>query len=252
MPEFECAAAVHPLDPDVTVQVEGSMPPLPAELDAEVETEWQAALLRMERVMRLFNGAVFNAVRITPTRITGHFTEYRRVVAQMARPALFKELRIRSLAACGVLTCRDGVVFGRRQHGAAYQSDLWQLPPAGSVDAACIAADGTVDVRRQVLTELQEELSIPDDCVQVGAPLCIVEHQGSRVSDLGVRLHTDLSAADILCLHKTHGNAEYTELRVVPASELEAFLSRHRGWVVPSAPILLQAAQLVHALSTAV
>src|SRR5271165_6527373 len=208
MPEFEAAAAVHPLDPEVTVRVEGVMPALPSGLDAAVEAEWQAACVRMAPVMRLFNGRVFNAVQITPNLITGHLTEYRRVVAQMARPALFDALQVRSLAVCGLLTCPAGVVFGRRQRGAAYQAELWQLPPAGSADSGCVNPDGTVDLTRQLLTELREEVGLGENDVRVGVPLCVVEHEGSRVSDLGIRLHTDLTAADIVRRHAAAGNTE--------------------------------------------
>lgn len=143
MPQFEDVAAVHALDPSVTVRIEGTMPALPPALDAEVEALWQAACVRMAPLMRLFNGRVFNAERIAPTHITGHLTEYRRVVAQMSRPGLFEVLQVRSLAVCGVLTCPDGVVFGRRHPGAAYQAGLWQLPPAGSADAGCVDTDGS-------------------------------------------------------------------------------------------------------------
>jgi hypothetical protein len=245
MPKFEAAAAVHSLNPPVTVRIDGTMPALSPELEAEVEAEWIAACVRMAPVMRLFNGRVFNAVRITPTRITGHLTEYRRVVAQMARPALFDALQVRSLAVCGLLTCSDGVVFGRRQPGAAYQAELWQLPPAGSVDSGCVRADGTVDLTRQLLTELTEEVGLSEDEVRVGIPLCVVEHEGSRVSDLGIRLHTDLTAAEIVHRHATNGNAEYSPIRVVAQAELGAFLDSQHGRIVPSAPILLHAAGLL-------
>jgi hypothetical protein len=51
----------------------------------------------------LFNGRVFSIDTIAPDRITGHLTEYRRQVAQTEENALFADLGIRSLAACGVL-----------------------------------------------------------------------------------------------------------------------------------------------------
>jgi len=245
MLKFEDAAAVHPLDPGVIVLVDGSMPALAPPLDAAVDAEWQAALMRMAPVMRLFNGRVFNAVDITPTRITGHLTEYRRVVAQMARPSLFDMLQVRSLAVCGLLTCPDGVVFGRRQAGAAYQAGLWQLPPAGSVDAGCVGPDGRVDINQQLLTELEEELGLTADTVTVAEPLCVVEHEGSRVSDLGIRLHTTLAGSAIIERHARAGNAEYQPICVVAIEALSAFLGQADGCMVPSASILLRHAGLL-------
>ena len=84
--------------------------------------------------------ALYSAlIAITPRLISGHLTEYRRVVAQMELPGLFAELGVRSFAVCGVLHCAGGVVVGRRHRAAIYQAGMWQLPPAGSVDAAAMA-----------------------------------------------------------------------------------------------------------------
>src|SRR4051812_3898994 len=102
------------------------MPPLPAALEATVELHWQSAC----RDRKLFNGQVFCVDRIGPEVIEGHWTEYRRAVAQMADPALREKLRVRSLAVCGVLRCRDGVAVGRREAASVYHAGLWQLPPA--------------------------------------------------------------------------------------------------------------------------
>jgi hypothetical protein len=84
----------------------------------------------------MFNGRVFSADVITPRLVTGHLTEYRRVVAQMERPGLFAELQVRSFAVCGVLRCEGGVVVGRRHRAAVSPAGMWQLASAGSVDEA--------------------------------------------------------------------------------------------------------------------
>src|SRR5436305_6066904 len=131
------------------------MPELSPALDATVERHWREAC----RHRALFNGQVFCADRIGPERIEGHWTEYRRAVAQMADPALRRVLRIRSLAVCGVLRCRDGVAVGRREAASVYQAGLWQLPPAGSVDSGA-AEPGGASWQRALVGELQEELGI--------------------------------------------------------------------------------------------
>ncbi len=159
---------VHEVAADVVVRVERAMPELPSAVDQEVERLWQVACQRVAAggAGRLFNGRVFSADAITPHLITGHLTEFRRIVAQMERPVLFAELGVRPLAVCGVLRCADGVVVGRRHRAAIYQAGMWQLPPAGSVDAAAVGADGTADLRRQLLSELREELGLSADMVE--------------------------------------------------------------------------------------
>jgi hypothetical protein len=231
---------VHEVAAGVRFGVVRPMPPLPAALDAEVERLWTAAQHRLAG--RLFNGRVFSADVITPDLVCGHWTEFRRIVAQMDRHDLFPFLGLRSLAVGGVVICPDGVVFGRRPVDAVYQPGEWQLPPAGSVDASAAGPEGSVDVRRQFFSELREELGL--DPGAVGAPrlLCLVEHPGSRVLDLGVAVRTDLSAAALRAAHAARGNGEYGALEIVPVPDLPAFLHRAAGALNGQARELLRRA----------
>jgi hypothetical protein len=228
---------VHEVVADISVRVERSMPDLPVALDCEVERLWQATCKRVAAggAGRLFNGRVFSIDSFAPERLIGHLTEYRRVVAQMEQPALFAELGVRPLAVCGVLRCADGVVVGRRHRGAVYQGGMWQLPPAGSVDARAVGADGAVDLRRQLLSELREEVGLTADMVNEPQPLCIVEHPGSHVSDFGLSLVTTLNAEAVLTAYQAGANGEYEQIRVIARAELPAFLAELGEALVPPA-----------------
>ncbi|MFZ0021057.1 MAG: NUDIX hydrolase [Acetobacteraceae bacterium] len=235
---------VHEVAPDVVVRIERAMPELARAVDQEVERLWQEAFQRVAAggAGQMFNGRVFSADTITPHLISGHLTEYRRVVAQMERPELFAELGVRSFAVCGVLLCAGGVMVGRRHRAAIYQAGMWQLPPAGSVDAAAVSEDGTADLRRQLLRELREELGLLPDAVGEPRPLCVVEHPGSHVSDLGMALATKLSAKAVLAAHRMHGNGEYEQMLVVPEGRLSAFLATvGEGLVPPAREFLIRA-----------
>jgi hypothetical protein len=218
---------VHEVAPEVRFRVVRPMPPLPLALDAEVERLWAAAQRRLSG--RLFNGRVFSCDVITPRLVCGHWTEFRRIVAQMDRHDLFPVLGLRSLAVGGVVMCPDGIVFGRRPVDAVYQPGEWQLPPAGSVDASAAGPEGSVDVRRQFFSELREELGLDPEAVSLPRLLCLVEHPGSRVLDLGVAVRTQLSAAEIRSAHAAHGNGEYGTLEIVTVAELPAFLDNAAG-----------------------
>ena len=135
--------------------------------------------------------------------------------------------------------------FGQRHPAAIYQPGLWQQPPAGSVDPSAVAADGSVDLCAQVLTELTEELGIQPDQVGRPRPLCVVEHPGSHVSDVGLALVTGLTGAEVLAAHRTHANAEYASLRVVPFAELADFVVRAGDRMVPPARVFLARAGLL-------
>jgi hypothetical protein len=237
---------VHELAATVSVRATRAMDPLPPALDRRVETLWQNAARRVEAggVGRLFNGRVFSVDVITPTAIRGHFTEYRRLVAQMEDHALFAELGIGSLSVCGVLSGPDGVAIGRRPAAAIYQPGMWQLPPAGSVDSSALRAERWIDLKAQLLTELCEELGLDPADVGDPTPLCVVEHPGSHVSDLGMAITTRLTASEIKFKHQANGNAEYDPLLVVGLAELPEFLRREGSAVVPPAFEFLRRAGL--------
>lgn len=241
------AFVVHELEPVVRVRVVRPMPALSATLDATVETLWRAAAARVAAggAGTLFNGRVFSADAITPAAITGHITEFRRIVAQMEDPVLFGALGLRPLAVCGVLRCADGVPVGRRHPAAIYQPGMWQLPPAGSVDPGAVDADGRVDLHAQVLTELAEELGIAAGQASVVRPLCVVEHPGSHVSDVGIELATPLTGAQVLDAHRRHGNAEYDPLRFLPFGDIAGFVAGAGDALVPPAREFLRRAGLL-------
>ena len=109
----------HKIVPEVRARLVGELPPLAQALETEIDALWTRAQARTGGM--LFNGGVFSVDAITPKLLSGHLTEFRRVVAQMERPDLYDVLRVRPLAVCGVVCCRDGVVLGRRPADAVYQ-----------------------------------------------------------------------------------------------------------------------------------
>lgn len=241
------AFVIHPIRPDVEVCIARPMPPLRAALEARIESLWVAASARVAAggAGRLFNGQVFSIDSVTPARITGHLTEYRRLVAQVEDHALFAELGIRSLAVSGVLTCAAGVLVGRRPAAAIYQPGMWQLCPAGSVDGGSARPDGSMDYRAQLRTEVQEELGIDPGCLGDITPLCLVEHAGSHVNDLGMSVHTSLGRDEILVAHRSGGNGEYDPLRIVALAELAGFIEWAGDTLVPPAQVFLARAGLL-------
>lgn len=232
---------VFPVHPSLRLRVTRDMPPLSPALDAAVERLWVPARDRLG----LFNGLIFSADRVTPDLVEGHWTEYRREVAQVADPSLRPALGIRNLAVCGILCGPGGVAAGRRDARAAYEAGLWQLPPAGSVDTGA-AEPGGASWQAALLSELAEELGIPPGAVRALHPVCLVEHP-TGVLDLGIRIDTDLDAAAIHRHHAQAPHREYDDLFVAPPAEVPARVAAAGGRLTPSSAIFLRHAPPVAA-----
>ena len=207
----------HDVLETVRVVVAGDMPGLTRGLEQEVERLWQAA--RREHP-QIFNGQVFTADEITPEVIRGHWTEFRRTLAQICRPELYDDLGVHPLAVNGVIRCGEGVLIGRRNSRAVYCAGNWQLAPAGSVDQGAARPDGSIDFERQVLEELQEELGLSPNLIVGLTPLCLVEHPETHVTDFGIEMRTSVSADTLLAAHAASGNQEYEDMRVLPIASI--------------------------------
>ena len=229
---------LHRVEGSVRVVIGSDMPVLDAALEREIGELWRIAQSRVGGGM--FNGRVFCADRIGPCEIVGHWTEFRRLVAQFERPELFGTLQIRSLAVNGVVVGPDGVVFGRRPARAIYQGGLWQLAPAGSVDPSAVSAAGEVDFVRQVDIELQEELGIAFSAIERVEPIGVVEHAVSHVCDLGIALTTSLGSDAIRRAHASGGNGEYPELRVIAKTDARQFVKRAGAGLARQSHMFLQ------------
>ncbi len=230
-------SAFYPVSADLEVRVIREMPLLSPKLSEDVDTVWRSEQQRLSN--RLFNGRVFSADVITPRLVTGHWTEFRRIVAQMRRPELHEELGVRPLAVGGIITSPDGIVFGRRPERSVYQAGEWQLPPAGSVDQSCVKPDGEIDFLAMLFIELAEELGITSQQVFDAHPVGLVEHAESHVLDLGIALSTQLSSGEIFALHAALGNGEYDQLVVIEPRDLPAFIAQPN--VTLQAPLFLHA-----------
>ena len=213
------------------------LPPLPPELERRVAAIWNAALAERPA---LFNGAVFSAERITASLITGRWSEYRRLVAQLREPELFDALGVRAVAVSGLLHGPSGVLLGQRDDTAIYHAGLWQLPPAGSLDRGAARPDGAVDLRAQLLAEAEEELGLPAQLIGDTTPICAVEHLGSHVLDIGLAAEMTLDLPHLLARHSASRDAaEYRRLVLVPVNQLAAHVDALAGQLVPSVPIFV-------------
>lgn len=220
------------LYPDVRLIVNESEPVLTPDVEHRVQTIWDDACASRPR---LFNGRIFCMETITPERIEGYWTEYRRALAQMADPTIFGDTPLHQLAVCGLLRCADGIVLGRRTPSSLYLGGFWQSPPAGTVE---MREDGlSLSLTEQILAEAEEELGLTQHDVSVGSPRLAVTHSRTAIVDIGIPLMTTLSFTAVREKWLSRANKEYDQLAVISDDQIGNW--RLRNDVVPTTGILL-------------
>ncbi|MBM3950862.1 MAG: NUDIX hydrolase [Rhodospirillales bacterium] len=226
---------VHALSPNVEVIAGSEAPALPPALEAEVTAIWNA-----ERARRygLVDGLIFSVERFSAARIEGRYVPYRRLVAQRADPTLFADLRVRPLAVSGVLTCKGGIVFGRRAADVADDPGRWELVPSGGVSPDSAGPGRRVDLGRQICAELAEEVGLKSADVSSLKVICAVEDDETRVIDVGIAIMSPLISAEILARHGRNVSREYSELAVVSRRNLTEFVTARA--VIPVSRALLE------------
>ncbi|WP_231866164.1 NUDIX hydrolase [Acetobacter cerevisiae] len=236
IPSFPGQWPILRLSPSCTITAIPHVPRHTAETEAEITRIWADAC---QKTPALFNGCVFSADRMTRTEISGHWTDYRSVLAQMKNPALFTHLRLQPLAVIGLLETPEGYVLGRRNPSSLYQGNFWQSPPAGSIERR---RDSTaVHLDEQLLAEAEEELGLTAENLAIGATQLIARHPGTRILDIGIPMRTPLSFSAVEAHWKNGANQEYDQLALVPHADIDTWLNRPD--LLPTSRALLAAAR---------
>jgi 8-oxo-dGTP pyrophosphatase MutT (NUDIX family) len=213
---------VHLLQSEPRVTLGAAAPTIGPDIEARVDEIWQR-----EKELRshdLYNGRLFSVDHCDAKTIVGWFSEYRYFLAQRREPSLHAALKIKPLAVTGILSCSDGVLFGRRSHRSEMDAGCWELVPSGGVDEAAVGSAGQVSLERCILIELEEETGIRAS--ELSAPsrvVALVKDPQSHVTDVGIMLSIASSAAQIQHRFAALENREYSELEIVAPAEVLAF-----------------------------
>jgi hypothetical protein len=225
-------------DTPPAIRVTGFAAPLSDADDAQVESAWRRKV--GDSGGRLFNGRIAVVRNVLAGAIDVEIDEYRRLIATRTDPDLKARLALRPLAVSGLLSCADGVVFGRRGASNTEAIGQWELAPSGGIDAATLTPGQKVDAVSQLLIELRGELGLPAAAIKSATMFCTVADRNSGVIDLGIELTAPtLSAADIRAAHTQRGSNEYAELCVLALDALASFVDANRPGIVPVSLALL-------------
>lgn len=221
---------VVPIGERLAIRAAAPETELPGPLKGRVEAAW-ADIKRRNPLAE--DGRIFSVTGISSERIEGRFVPYRWRAAQVARPELKQGLAVTALAVSGLLFCADGVVIGRRSPHVGHPG-LWELVPSGGVSA------DPPDWRGAILSELSEEVGLQERDIASVVPFCLVEDEKDAVVDIGIRIETSLTGAEIVDRHRSLAAKEYGEIIVSAVSQASALLSSREPEVVPTSLALLR------------
>jgi len=236
---FDC----HDLSPNFTIRVQGDAESLDDSIGPKVEALWLEQ--SQDGDACLVNRRIFSLVDWSPSVLNGHFTEYKRYVAQSLHPMLYEFLRIRPLAVTGCLNCKDGIVFGLRGPDVWQYPNTWELVPSGSIDCTAQVTKELINPVFQILKELSEEVGISIPTESVTTNCFLIEDQRSRVVDLVFSLNSDLSAEQVCDAHAAKASDEYVRLEIVPVNSLPAVIAGNRLTIADASVVILQRLHLL-------
>jgi hypothetical protein len=213
---------VHLLQSEPRVTLGAAAPTIGPDIEARVDEIWQR-----EKELRphdLYNGRLFSIDHCDAKTIVGWISEYRYFLAQRREPSLHAALKIKPLAVTGILSCSDGILFGRRSGRSEMDAGCWELVPSGVVDDAAVGSAGQVNLERCILIELEQETGIKASELSAHSrAVALVEDPQSHVIDVGIMLATASSAAQIQQRFAALENREYSELEIVAPADVRAF-----------------------------
>lgn len=200
-------------------------PQFSPELEMRVNELWQAALSSLNS--RLFNGLVFSAKTVDETGIKGYFTEYKYLMAQRLDPRLKPFLKINPVSLLGFLSCKDGILFGKRQDWVATRPNEWGFLPSGYITPDTFSHDGRIDYVKAFLIELKNELNMEAHYLTDLSHHSLVIDTTAEGDHYSIVMQADIALSS-MAVKKEHMNApddEYAEIVAIPAEDVGLFLN---------------------------
>lgn len=220
---------------DFTVFVDDhpSIPPLTQADELEIESTWKAEQKRKGVV--LFNGTILSAQSYDAQVLYGRWISYREALTAYRSPSFATRLNYLPVAVSGLVKAGDQVLFAERAATMTQYPGYLELAPSGGVDASC-ASGREVDYRRLLLQELLEETGIPSSQVLQLLPFALMRESDMAALEICVTIEVNPTLArDLRSLE-----AEYRRFFWVQVDEIDRFLHKWNGPVVPLSLALLR------------
>ncbi len=181
----------------------------------------------------LFDGTILSVSSHSAGAIACQPLSYRFFWAQRKDSGLQRKLKRTALAVSGFTTMSDKVLIGRRNPTVTQYPGRLELIPSGSVDLRFVRDDRSVDYRSCLIEELCQELNSMAKISSI-TPLALALDRAELTMD--VCLKVVLPPFSVIPL----SSQEYSEITLIPQSDLQNFLAKHRCEFVPVSAALIE------------
>jgi hypothetical protein len=209
------------LDPIVSIQVDTMLFNFPLKIEKLVDKIWDSAVKQNPTSLR--DDLILIFCGYEKGVIKARLCNYRFYYAQHQIPELYSSLGLNSLAVSGVITCKNGVVIGKRGFEMLQDAGMLELVPSGAVDYYHFN-NNNKNVESQIISELEEEIGLIKSYLSTVKIVSMVTNPKLHVVDLVFDLRTELSAREIKNRWRDKGSREYSEIYIFPKLLLK-FLS---------------------------
>lgn len=188
-----------------------------------IQTIWEQEQKR--RGGKLHEGAILSAVAYDHKSLTGQFVPYKYYLAQLFDPSLKRDLKIVPVSLSGLTFVGDNLIVAKRAWWVAQYPDCYELAPSGGIRPPN-AEQGYVDMKGQILNELEDEVGIESSLVKSVHFFSLVRDYKSD----GVELVAKIVVKPCAILSSS---SEYAQVITVPVSEMANFAASHAKEFVP-------------------
>lgn len=197
-----------------------------------IEKIWSEEEQREKRI--LFNGKLYSAIYVGPSRTVGRFVPYKFYIASLRAPELRERLAIYPVCITGRTFLNGSVLIGKRSMHVTQYPGCYELVPSGGIDDEAVQ-QGKINVFLQFQIELKEEACIVPEQIKHISLQSLEFDAGSSTYEVCADIHVNAPQMETP-MYKSH---EHEELQWIPINELSVFLNQHDADFVPFARKLL-------------
>lgn len=202
-------------------------------LRQHIDALWKQALSIHEKT--LFNGPIAVFSHRESSCIYVQKAEYKTLTAMRLDPALAEELKLYPFGVSGLTCCKQAVLMGKRSSKVAYRPGFYECAPAGSLEPRVTGEERLIDVKKQLLSEFEEEVGLPLSCVEKVEPLALVLDKRERIYDICYRIRLTPEAQEQI----PRETEEYYPLFWLQEREVSSFLKENQEILIHQTIALL-------------